>query len=733
MPSKSPTVHAAAQRLVDHAAVSPSAYALSPGSDPRRLLSEEWLLTDGLGGFAMGTALGVPTRRYHAWLIASLKPPVARTVLLHSCIERLELEPGTPQARSFDLSTLSFADGSPTGQLHPDGCSRLTAFSCDSAMGTCRWTYTIENLHVTRTLRLADAEPAAEIIYTMSPVDGKAQSTSARLIVRPFTPLRDFHTLQRQAAIGDAYRMTSESRTVRVHRAGITLRLDADAPYEPEPQWWYNVFSAEDAARVQDSVEDLFSPGVFVREWRASRGAARPSMNITARLDARAAPVVDFDVSSARRAHRISSMASASLGDARAVSEAGETITALAAAADQFIVRRQQPDGTSLATIIAGYPWFSDWGRDTCISLPGLMLATGRTTEAFETLRAFAVMQRDGIIPNCFTDQTGDAEYNTVDASLWFVHAACRYRAVSGDHAGFRDALQPACVEVVQRYHAGTSNGIAADPADKLIAAGSASTQLTWMDARRDGVVFTPRFGKAVEINALWYSALLELAGAMEPDRGPRPALSTPDLRTLAEAVAKSFRRAFWNPSEKCLFDCLTPAGGAWKPSPEVRPNQIFAVSLPHSPLSVPERQAVVACVREWLLTPEGLRTLSPGSPGYRPRYEGSLFDRDAAYHNGTVWPWLLGPYAEAVLRVGLFSNAARSEAKAVVAPMLSRLLAHRAHNGANGNAATSCGALGQIAEIFDAEPPRRVQGCPAQAWSIAEMLRVLVMINRGS
>jgi predicted glycogen debranching enzyme len=399
-------------------------------------------------------------------------------------------------------------------------------------------------------------------------------------------------------------------------------------------------------------------------------------------------------------------------------------IAALAAASDAFVVARASPGTGELdqTSIIAGYPWFADWGRDTSVSLPGLMLATGRLDEAKRTLLAFASHRRNGIVPNVFNDRTGEPEYNTVDASLWFILGACAFRkaTVKGDRAAWDGHLAPACLDIVSCYRRGTDFNIAMDPQDKLITAGTSATQLTWMDARRDGVTFTPRHGKAIEINALWHAALCELGEAIRDTDAAMGA----SLRDLAAAVGKSIRTLFWNERMGCLYDCLAPSDGGspgWTPTQDVRPNQLFAVSLAPSPLTIEQQRGVLTVVRERLLTPYGVRTLDPADPNYRGRYEGNLFERDRAYHNGTAWPWLLGPYAEAVLRVGGFTDAARREARGVLEPILAEMSISPTRGGPRG-------CVGQIAEIYDGNAPQRPQGCPAQAWSVAEVLRVTLM-----
>ena len=379
----------------------------------------------------------------------------------------------------------------------------------------------------------------------------------------------------------------------------------------------------------------------------------------------------------------------------------------LAEAAGQFVVKRRMGEQW-LTSIIAGYPWFADWGRDTMISLPGLLLCTRRLAEARAVLLAFARHLRNGLIPNFFHD-TDPPAYNTVDASLWFVHATREYLRLSND-SNCAEIID-ACRAIISAYRNGTDLHIRMDE-DGLVTSGDETSQLTWRDAKRDGVVFTPRHGKAVEICSLWHNALCCLAELTDRDD------EATELRELADRVARSFQRSFWWPERECLHDVLLPLDGAWQPVRRVRPNQIFAVSLPFSPLTIDQQRSVVGIVRERLLTPFGLRTLDPDDPGYQGRYEGDLMQRDGAYHNGTVWPWLIGPYCEAVLRINDFSDPARDEVRRTIRPLLGEL---------------DRGCLNQIAEIYDGSEPHRPSGCPAQAWSVAELLRVQTLLDDAS
>jgi predicted glycogen debranching enzyme len=364
-------------------------------------------------------------------------------------------------------------------------------------------------------------------------------------------------------------------------------------------------------------------------------------------------------------------------------------------AANDFIVSRKNPDGSTGSTVIAGYPWFADWGRDTMISLPGLFLTTGRLKEARDVLTLFGSYVSQGMIPNKFDDYTNEPSYNTVDASLWFIHACFEYLKASNDSDTFERNLLPACKAIIEGYSRGTRYGIKMDPADGLITQGDATTQLTWMDAKCNGVAFTPRHGKAVEINALWYNALKLLKDEQ-----------------LAAKVKQSFGKAFWISPFRGLCDVVN---GSQKDQ-KIRPNQIFAVSLPHSALSDEQQAAVVEVVRRELLTPYGLRTLSASDPLYRQTYTGDQFTRDGAYHNGTIWPWLIGPFLEAYLKVNKHSDAARAQAKAWLGPLIEAMGKH--------------GCIGQISEIYEAQPPHRPVGCCAQAWSVAEALRIARMLG---
>lgn len=681
---------------------------------PAAVRGQEWLLTNGLGGFAMGTAAGVPTRRYHAMLIAATHPPVGRIAALNAMVEQVELG-----GRSFEYASFEF-NGRPEPVLHPAGFANLTAFEFGDL---ARWTFASPGVIFIRELILTAGTNSARLRYRIRRSADSLRQRGA-LRVRPLVSLRDFHALIRRAWADD-FKVEAHPSSTTVVRSGHSLHFETESPdaaFTRDEQWWYDFFYREDADRGQDCIEDLFSPGEF--ELPLSPGVAETTFELLVTINSESVrPPGSFTHELQRRRDRATELARAAT-PAGAAPETASAIGLLARASDAFVVaRRDARGGLAGVSTIAGYPWFSDWGRDTFIALDGLLLATGRFDEARRELESFAAARRNGIIPNVFNDRTGEPEFNTVDASLWFIHAACRYLEESRDRAGFESVLLDACLDVVQHYRRGTDFNIAMDPIDKLITAGTNATQLTWMDARRDGVTFTPRHGKAVEINALWYSALRALGRAAGPARGTLAA----DLSDLAGAVGRSFAAKFWNAQRRCLYDCLTPGeGSGWIPDDSIRPNQLLAISLPHSALSPEQQRGVLECLRPRLLTPMGIRTLDPADPRYRPRYRGLLFERDAAYHQGTAWPWLLGPFAEAVLRIGSFSREAKAEALSLLLPIISSL-----ETGERTPRPGTC--LGQIAEVYDGggdgPETQRAGGCPAQAWSVAEALRILKLI----
>ena len=684
---------------------------IRPDCDRDRLAEQEWLLTDGIGGFSMGTVAGIPTRRYHGLLTASLSPPVDRVLALHSMNEIVWVHPDDPRCFSVDLTEASFRDGTTL----PGARARLERFELGpDGRNAARWTFRAdEHVQIVREVELCEGRSAVVIRYEC--LGGRAW-----IDARPLLALRDFHDLRHTPDGHLRVTHAADARGIWVSggaaELSIELSPESAGSFRVRPHWWEGLRYAHEADRGFDDSECLFSPG------SVHLGLHEP-VELLCSLGAPSEHQDLFDPArrSPGREIRLSAAVTAAIRDGGAESE-DRQVAALVAAADQFVVRRAQTqslasDDHALVSVIAGYPWFSDWGRDSMIALPGLLLTTGRLTEAGRVLETFAGAQRDGLIPNRFDDRGGEPEYNTADASLWFLHACGEFLAAGGDQELFRDLLLPACMDVVEAYATGTRFGIGVDHDDGLVFAGDERTQLTWMDAARDGVVFTPRHGKPIELQALWYSGLETLAATIRP----WDAVAAGALRARAERCGQSVPRLFWSDRLGCLSDCLRPTTRGWVAVEEIRPNQLFACSLPHSPLNTDQREAVTRICRQKLWTAGGMRTLDPADPGYHGRYAGPMFERDAAYHTGTAWPWLLGPMAEAVLRVGEFSAVACREARAILAPMLGEMLGPDAP------------CPGQMFEVYDGDADHQQPGgCPAQAWSIAEVLRVMALIRRS-
>lgn len=726
---------------------SPAVPLVSRPGKGEGLSRTEWLLANGLGGFAMGTVSGMPSRRYHGWLVGSARPPVARVMALSSIAEWLVILPGAAggmNEQRIDLSSFRFA-GATGGVVSPRGLESLQRF--EKTGSSARWDYKFGLLRASRELSMLHGQNASVVRYRV-----RTGGHAARLELRPLVALRDFHGPLMDHHVGlDRYRVTAKPNGCEVAAEGWNLSVTvggvaSGATFQPDPAWWYNFEYVREAERGLDAHEDLFAPGLIsvpLPSFPAVSGDdLEHVVDVTASFWAdagigagrqrailgRASDVLDAE--ERRRAGVVSGTVAAVERRAKRpmTSIDREAVATLASAGDAFIVRRSvlpsaaalSPSRTDAVSVIAGYPWFSDWGRDTMISFRGLFLETGRFAEGRAALDTFARFARAGLIPNNFDDTTGEPQYHTVDASLWFVQAACDYLRTTGDAEGFTGAMHAACVQIIENYRAGTTYGIQMDE-DGLIMGGDHGTALTWMDARRDGVVFTPRDGKPVEIQALWYNALLAFADAVDK-REPKRAR---ELRQMAARTAESFAKQFWSPERGYLADRVHKVGTQWTADWSVRPNQLFAASLPFPIATPPMRAGVVSCVRSKLLTPMGVRTLDPRDPAYAGRYRGPLFERDRAYHNGTVWPWLIGAYVHAVLRYGADASVlpdALAEARVSITPLLSSVI--------HGLAA------GSLPEIFDGDTPsvdtggyQRPDGCMAQAWSIAQVLEALSAI----
>ncbi|MEO1236061.1 MAG: amylo-alpha-1,6-glucosidase [Planctomycetota bacterium] len=692
------TLHHAA----DAPGITPGTTQENSGLTTDQLTDREWLLTNGTGAYAMGTALGANTRRYHGLLVAATRPPVGRVLALNQVFDQLVLHDQDGQGettQSVELGSCLF-EGDGGKLVHaPQGHRVLARF--DRGLNV-RWTYVWGKLGVERALILHPKAQAATLRYRVAGLETLAGK--AALHVAPMLTLRDFHALQPPHLGPQDFGVTvprgGKRLTVTHHDTAVTFAAP-DGKFQPAPDVWHGVAYPRDTHRGQGDREPYFVPGNFIIPL--SIGPKVAEATLTVALGSKTvAPVLKPG-----RAPHLKKTLDHLPGDDRQQK-------ALALAADDFVVERPVDKKKTLTTLIAGYPWFADWGRDTFIALPGLLLATGRLNAARDTLQAFARSIQHGLVPNRFDDYTNQPHYNTVDASMWFVHAGLAY----ADHAGQLPAwLRKAAIQVLDAHvqgthalgHDGRELPIAMDT-DGLLTAGDDHSQLTWMDAACHGHVFTPRPGKCVEINALWHSNLLGLAAWLAED--DKHQAHADRYAELAAKAKRSFNAAFWSDEHQHLIDHVTPAGHA---DPALRPNQVIACALERSPLPLTKRKAVLAAVESSLLTPMGLRTLPPDDPNYHPHYAGPQFDRDRAYHQGTVWPWLIGPYAEAVLRVGKHSKKAKARAAAALQPLLDRLLDE---------------GLGQLAEIHDASEPFAARGCPAQAWSVAELVRVLALIE---
>jgi len=654
-----------------------------PGRSLDDLLSREWLLTNQRGSYAGSTIVGCNTSGYHGLLIGSLTPLVGRTMALSNCLETVVCG-----SQAFQLATFEFGD-----KVTPTGYAYLREFWRDAGV---HFLYNLNPIEILKSIHLARDSDAVVVEYTFRNI-----CEPVEFLLRPFVGLRDFHMLQNSQArlICDDF-----DSALLVHygapAAGELLLACPAMRFERDPQWWYNFTYRVNRTRGQACTEDLWAPGFF-------RGQVGSTSRVvfTACFGEHLQPERELPVDAGiARSDLVEHQASL----IRVAKAESGTDRVLSLAADQFVVTRSEAAGERIS-IVAGYPWFADWGRDAFVALPGLLLATGRHEEAKSVLTTFAAAADQGMIPNHFDDRSNTAHFNSVDASLWFIHAAFEYLDVTRDLNAFSQDLLPVIRWLIDSYHNGTRFGIHAD-SDGLILAGDRSTQLTWMDAKYDDIAFTPRYGKAVEVNALWHNALARMSRFCKQER-------LPDANRYAEMAARvgeSFPAVFWNEERGYLNDTVTPDGGA---DTSLRPNQILAVSLPCGPpLKRAQQRAVMAVVERELLTPYGLRTLNRQDGRYKGYCAGSAFQRDEAYHQGTVWAWLMGPFIEAYLKVHDFTPESRRMAAQWLEPLTRHL--------------TQEACLGSISEIFDGDPPHSPRGCPAQAWSVGEFIRAHKLVH---
>ncbi len=647
-------------------------------------LRREWLETNGLGGFASSTIIGLNTRHYHGLLVAATKPPVGRVVMLSKLEETLFIE-----SQPFDLSANRYP-----GVVHPQGFQYLKQFRLDPFPV---FTYEIEGIEIEKTVFMIHGENSTVMLYELKKNNHPERIKNLRLELRPLIAFRDYHsTTHENGAINREIEERQGLATVAPYQGLPSLHLAHNTVELRRTGDWYRNFEYDaERERELDFSEDLFNPCVLRFDLRLRRQAS-----VIASTDPHdVGQVAEYRLAEITRRRNVavsSPVTSGTNHDAFAQD--------LVNAADQYIVSRGDQK-----TVIAGYHWFSDWGRDTMIALPGLTLPTGKPEVARSILRAFAQHVDQGMLPNRFPDAGEAPEYNTVDATLWFFEAARAYLAYTGDLKFVRDELYPVFADIVSWHVRGTRYGIKVDSSG-LLSSGEPGVQLTWMDAKVGDWVVTPRRGKPVEIQALWYNALCimeNLARKFGDESGQKR------YRNMATVASWSFNRLFWNEGMGCLYDVTNGA----PPDPSIRPNQIFAVSLTHSMLSPERAKCVVQKVQEHLLTPYGLRSLAPTDPQYRGRYTGGPTERDSAYHQGTVWPWLLGPFISAYVKVNGGSETARRQAGEWLEPLREHL---------------TDGGLGHISEIFDGDAPQLPRGNIAQAWSVAEILRAYIEDVKG-
>jgi len=722
---------------------SPATVSISTANQPiENLLTKEWLLTNERGSYASSTIAGCNTRGYHGLLIGSLNPPANRIMALANCLEMVIFE-----GKVFNLSTFEFSN-----KFAPAGFTLLKQFRRDIA---AHFDYELDELKLTKSVYLLRDTDTVALVYDFTSMQHHKVSSQSPLdcgeplefVLRPFVGLRDFHTLQNSHAplcsrrlgdgvlvrhdIANSCKLFLSCQSVHPVRNSMSNNITHEGKisngvnFEKDRQWWFNFVYRNNRERGQEFTEDLWTPGFFKCRIETPAKVVLWANLSPPWVRCKPEELTNLDIDTVRkdlRRHQenLKQCVSRHSSLVSRITSHGTRETnfeALCLTADRFIARRQTDhthlsrrgcDTAGRTTILAGYPWFADWGRDAFIALPGLLLSTGRFDEAKSVLTTFAAAADKGMIPNRFDDRSGTTFFNSVDASLWFINAAFQYVAATGDSKTFNQNLLPTIRWIIDSYHNGTRFDIRAD-ADGLITAGNNQTQLTWMDAKYEGIAFTPRCGKAVEVNALWYNSLCLLA-QFYADRNIENA---EHYRTMADEVRTGFCGLFWNKSKGYLNDCILPDGSV---DDSLRPNQIFAVSLPFSPLSAHQQKSVVKAVQNQLLTPYGLRTLNVQDSRYKGVYTGPQQQRDEAYHQGTVWAFLLGPFVEGFLKVNGFSRKSKKKAAEFIQPLLKHL--------------TEDSCLGSVSEIFDGDAPHKPKGCFAQAWSVAELIRAYQLIN---
>ncbi|MGB1250818.1 MAG: amylo-alpha-1,6-glucosidase [Candidatus Promineifilaceae bacterium] len=638
-------------------------------NDPAVTTVREWLVTNGIGGYACGTVAGVLTRGYHGYLLAALKPPVERTLLVSKFDESVKYN-----GIQFPLFTNQWSPHS----LWNDGYIYLDSFRLEGT--TPVWTYTLADAWLEKRLWMEQGSNTTYVRYDL--IHAHHPMT---IDIKALVNYRDYHG--KTSADGwnmDVHSAENGLRIIAKEGATPYYLLSSDAQFTPQHSWHRNYYRSIEAYRGQDEREDHLQAAVISAELTAGD-------SITIVLSTEETPDLNGHTAYKRQKQHEQML----LGR----NELPEEISDLVLAADQFIVKRAHPDNEDGRSIIAGYPWFSDWGRDTMIALPGLTLATGRPAIAKQILQTYAQFVDQGMLPNRFPDQGEEPEYNTVDATLWYFEALHQYYEATGDQ-NLLCELWPILADIVNWHVRGTRYQIRVDSNDGLLFAGEPGVQLTWMDAKVDDWVVTPRVGKPVEINALWYNAL-RIMIAFAPEGGAE------QFKVMADQVEANFGR-FWNEELNCCYDVIDAHDA------KIRPNQLLAASLTYSPFSAEKQKAIVDACAKQLVTPHGLRSLSPRDPDYIGTYGGDRYARDGAYHQGTTWGWLIGPFITAHLKV--YNDV--SAADRYLDPLIRHL---------------NTGCIGSLSEIFDGKAPYTPRGCFAQAWTVAEVLRAWTLIKAKS
>jgi len=627
----------------------------------------EWLETNGLGGWAGSSIIGCNTRRYHGLLVAAVVPPAERMNLVSKLDETIIIN-----HERTELGTNNYGDA-----IHPNGYHYLTSFTKNLFP---EWLYEINNIQLKKTIAMVQGENTTVIVYD---VIKAPQPFTLELL--PLLSVRGYHNLTHaNNSIQTGATFDNSVFTTRVYDGTPAIFIKAPgAAYQHNPDWFYHFNYAIEQYRGLDFTEDLFSPGHFTVELKQG-----DSIGI----------ILSTEDLTGKDAHRLLAQEKSRRESLLNQPVNFSTSQFLTLAADQFIVKK----GEALKTVIAGYHWFTDWGRDTMISLPGLCLSTGRLEDAKKIIVSFAKSVSEGMLPNRFPDNGEAPEYNNADGTLWYFIAVYKYLQASGDKAFVLKEILPVLTDITDRHFKGTRFNIHVTE-DGLLYAGEKGQQLTWMDARIGNWVVTPRMGKPVEIQALWYNALMIYSELLKLNRKKK---LSDEFASKAAKAKKSFNTLFWNKKGNYLYDVIDENGNA---DDTLRPNQLFAISLPFALTEGKQAKAVLKIVESKLVTPVGLRTLPEDYPNYVPVYGGDQFKRDNAYHQGTVWSWLLGPYVDAVMKSD--SRSKKTKARKIIAAFQYHL-----------NEA----CIGSVSEIFDASAPHHPRGCVAQAWGVAEVLRVI-------